>query len=297
MATHLIAATPQEQTTAREFSPAIPAVRATQGAGVGSAVIELPLRRGHDLFAEALLEMSSTRPKRRISDVLMSVLAHVFVLVAVILPSLYFTDSIDLKKFSQTFLVGPPPPPPPAPVAQAAPKVVPPKRVLMSTGKLLAPVAIPQKVVILKEEMPTPDIGAGVAGGVPGGVPGGQMGGVIGGIISGTASTFVPAPVAAPRVPIRVGGRIKAPRLLVQFPPAYPTLARQTRLQGEVFIDAVIDPHGNVVEMHAVSGHPLLIPAALAAVSQWKYEPTYLNDIAISVELAVKVNFQLNRDN
>ena len=295
MATHLIAATPQEQTAARELPPAIPAVRATRVAGAGGTVIELPLRHSHDLFAETLLEMSSTRPKRRVSDVLMSMLVHVFVLVAVILPSLYFTDSIDLKKFSQTFLVGPPPPPPPAPVAQAAPKVVPPKRVLMSTGKLLAPVAIPQKVVILKEEMPTPDIGAGVAGGVPGGVPGGQMGGVIGGIISGTASTFIPAPIAAPRVPIRVGGHIKAPRLLVQTTPKYPTLAMQTHLEGEVLIDAVIDVHGDVIETKAISGHPLLIPAALAAVAQWKYEPTYLNDVAIPVQLAVRVNFQLQR--
>ena len=293
MATNLIAATPQEQRTAREIPPAIAVVRATPRTSPASAAISISSRHGHALFAETLLEMSSTRPKRRVSDVLMSVLLHVFVLVAVILPSLYFTDSIDLKKFSQTFLVGPPPPPPPAPVAQAAPKVVPPKRVMMATGKLLAPVAIPQKVVILKEEMPTPDIGAGVAGGVPGGVPGGQMGGVIGGIISGTASTFIPAPVAAPRAPIRVGGHIKAPHLLVQTTPKYPTLAMQTHLEGEVLIDAVIDMHGNVIETNAISGHPLLIPAALAAVAQWKYEPTYLNDIAIPVQLAVKVTFQL----
>jgi len=292
MATHLIVATPnQRKKVASEFPPAIPIVRTIPAT---SAALALPLSHRHGLFAESLLEMSSTRSKRRVSDVLMSVLGHVFVLVAVILPSLYFTDSIDLKKFSQTFLVGPPPPPPPAPVAQAAPKVVPPKRVMMATGKLLAPVAIPQKVVILKEEMPTPDIGAGVAGGVPGGVPGGQMGGVIGGIISGTASTFIPAPVAAPRAPIRVGGRIKAPRILVQTAPLYPTLAMQSRLEGEILIDAVIDPHGNVVEVHAISGHPLLIPAALAAVAQWKYEPTYLNDIAIPVQLAVKVTFQLH---
>ncbi len=290
MATHLIAPTPnQPKKAASELPPAIPIVRAIPAA---SAALALPVSHGHGLFAEALLEMSSTYPKRRLRDIVMAIGLHVLVLAAVILPSLYFTDTIDLKKFSTTFLVGPPPPPPPAPAPQAMAKVVPPKRVLMTSGKLLAPVAIPQKVVILKEEMPAPDM-AGVSGGVPGGVPGGQMGGVIGGIISGTASAFVPAPVAAPKAPLRVGGRIKAPRLLVQTTPIYPTLARQTRLEGVVSIDAVIDPHGNVVEMHAVSGHPLLIPAALDAVQQWKYEPTYLNDTAIPVQLIVQVTFVL----
>jgi protein TonB len=47
--------------------------------------------------------------------------------------------------------------------------------------------------------------------------------------------------------------------------------------------------------MHAISGHPLLIPAALEAVRKWKYEPTYLNDEAIPVQLIVTVTFQLNQ--
>jgi protein TonB len=66
-------------------------------------------------------------------------------------------------------------------------------------------------------------------------------------------------------------------------------------VQGVVLIDAVIDTKGNVVEMHVVSGHPLLISAALEAVRNWKYEPTYLNDEAIAVQLVVTVTFQLNQ--
>jgi outer membrane biosynthesis protein TonB len=58
--------------------------------------------------------------------------------------------------------------------------------------------------------------------------------------------------------------------------------------------DAVIDTQGNVVELKAVSGPPLLIPAALEAVRQWKYEPTYLNDQAVAVELIVTVTFHLD---
>jgi TonB family protein len=55
----------------------------------------------------------------------------------------------------------------------------------------------------------------------------------------------------------------------------------------------VIDTEGNVVEMCVVSGNPLLISAALEAVRQWKYEPTYLNDRPIAVQLVVTVIFKL----
>jgi periplasmic protein TonB len=52
-----------------------------------------------------------------------------------------------------------------------------------------------------------------------------------------------------------------------------------------------IDERGNVVQARVVSGHPLLISAALRAVQQWKYEPTSLNGQPVSVELQVEVHF------
>jgi protein TonB len=250
--------------------------------------------RRNNLFSETLLEMSSTRPKRGIQDITISVVFHAFVLVALILPSLYFTDTIDLKGFAQTFLVAPPPPPPPAPMAQTVAKAVAPRRTLVTGGRLLAPTIIPQKVVIIKEEPLPPDIGSAM--GVPGGVPGGQIGGVIGGVI-GASRSYVPMPtkLAAPTAPLRVGGRVKPPRAIVQRPPTYPTLAKQAQIQGIVSIDAVIDQQGNVVEMNVVSGQPLLIEAALAAVREWKYEPTYLNDQPVAVRLIVRVVFELKQ--
>jgi periplasmic protein TonB len=76
--------------------------------------------------------------------------------------------------------------------------------------------------------------------------------------------------------------------------PAYPPLARDARIGGTVVVDAVIDDHGNVVQARVVSGHPLLIDAALKAVLQWKYEPTTLNGQPVSIELQVQVHFNLN---
>jgi len=55
----------------------------------------------------------------------------------------------------------------------------------------------------------------------------------------------------------------------------------------------VLDEHGNVVGAHALSGHPLLISAALKAVLQWKYEPTLLNGTPVAVEMEVTVHFKL----
>jgi protein TonB len=93
---------------------------------------------------------------------------------------------------------------------------------------------------------------------------------------------------------VRAGSLLKAPRQTHNVNPEYPPLARQTHIQGTVIVDAIIDEKGNVVQARAVSGHPLLIDAALKAVLQWKYEPTSLNGQPISVELQVQVHFNLN---
>ncbi len=252
-----------------------------------------------ELFAEALLEMSTTHPKRRTLDFFLSLFIHALLLGMLLALPLYFTEVIDLKQFTQTFLVAPPPPPPPPPASPVIAKVPSvPKRAFTISGKLLAPTAIPRQVAMLKEEALPPDLvlEAGIVGGVPGGVPGGQVGGVIGGIISGTNRPYIPpAPTAAaPKTPIRVGGRLKAPRAPSRPAPVYPILARQAKLQGDVLIDAVIDTAGNVVEMQALSGHPLLIPAAMEALRKWKYEPTYLNDEPVPVQLVVTVRFRLS---
>jgi periplasmic protein TonB len=58
-------------------------------------------------------------------------------------------------------------------------------------------------------------------------------------------------------------------------------------------IDAVIDEHGNVVQERVVSGHPLLLQAAMNTVSQRKYEPTILDGEPTQVDLRVEVNFQM----
>jgi protein TonB len=258
-----------------------------------------PAFHTHDIFEETLLEMSTTRPKKRVVDFIVSMFAHTAVLAVLILLPLYFTEAIDLKHFTQTLLVAPPPPPPPPPPASPAVAKIrqAPKRVFTSAGKLLAPSAIPQRVAMLREEPIPEDLGiVGVGGGVPGGVPGGQMGGVLGGIIGGVAGQHVPPPpkASAPKAPIRVGGRVKAPLPVSTPQPQYPSLARGAKIEGDVVIDAVIDTTGSVVEMRVINGHPLLIQAAMNALKKWRYEPTYLNEEPVAVQLLVTIRFRLS---
>jgi periplasmic protein TonB len=157
---------------------------------------------------------------------------------------------------------------------------------------LRTPTKIPEKVQMIKEEeAPPPTSGlSGVVGGVPGGVPGGQMGGVIGGIISST-------PVAVPKVAapqkIRVSQGVAQGLLIHQVKPNYPPLARQARIQGAVVLQAVISKDGTIQGLHVVSGHPMLTPAAIDAVKQWRYKPYFLNGEPVEVETVVTVNFTL----
>jgi periplasmic protein TonB len=249
-------------------------------------------------FSKAvLLEKNRMITGSRTLDVTISVVAHVVLISIPIFLGLFFTDTINIKQFAAMMLVAPPPPPPPPPPAAVAMVKAAPKRVFMTDGKLLAPTVIPKEIAMIKEAPIEPDSFGGVAGGVPGGVPGGQMGGVIGGVIGGVLSTAAKplVPTSKPTAPIRVGGRVKPPKPIMQVHPEYPMLAKQAHIQGQVQIDAVLDEHGNVVEMKVVSGPPLLYQAALDALRQWKYEPVYLNDEPIAVQMIVTITFQLGQ--
>jgi periplasmic protein TonB len=247
----------------------------------------------NDVFLSALLETPTTKTVRR--NPLQWVTAtslHIVILTTLIIVPLYTTGTIDLGKYEETPLVAPaaPPPPPPAAARAVAPHTTPTRPKLTYTqGKLTAPVSIPKKVS-LDNAAAEPDLG-GVLGGVPGGVPGGQLGGVIGG--TGTSVPIPPPQQTAAKRIVRVGSNLKAPRQTYSVQPEYPALARQAHIWGTVVVNAVLDEHGNVVQARALRGHPLLIPAALKAVLQWRYEPTLLNGTPVAVEMEVTVHFSL----
>jgi len=81
--------------------------------------------------------------------------------------------------------------------------------------------------------------------------------------------------------------------LIRKVTPTYPPLARAARIQGEVVLFAVIGKAGTIDNLRVVSGHPMLIPAAIDAVRQWRYRPYILNSEPIEVETQITVNFVL----
>jgi protein TonB len=102
-----------------------------------------------------------------------------------------------------------------------------------------------------------------------------------------------PKPVVAG--PLRVGGGVEAAKLLFGPKPVYPQLAKMARSQGVVKLEAVIAADGSIRNLRAVSGPPLLVNAAIDAVTQWRYQPTLLNGVAVEVVTEIEVNFSLTQ--
>ena len=257
-----------------------------------------------EMFAQTFVQTGKTK---KTWTVLVAFIAQcVLMVVAVILPMVYF--DVLPKTTLQTMLIAPPPPPPPPP-PPAAPAPVKIVKVIprqFDAGKLMAPKVVPKEIAQIKEEeLPPATSGAvGVVGGVPGGVAGGTPGGVLGGIIGSVPSAAPPPPPpppvkkeekpAAPKR-ITIGGNVQQAKLVRQPKPVYPPLAKQARISGVVHLAAVISANGTIQDLKVISGHPLLIPAALDAVKQWVYQPTLLNGEPVEVQTQIHVNFTLSQ--
>ncbi len=225
------------------------------------------------------------------------VLQCLMVGVAILIPLIY-TDTLPATQLT-SFLVAPPPPPPPPPPPEAAPVVKAVRAIprQFDAGRLMAPKSIPKQIAMITEdELPPPTPAGGVVGGLAGGIATGAIGGIIGSVAI-AAPPPPPEVKAAPksltpqRIP--VGGNVQAARLVNQPKPAYPPLARQARIQGVVRFTAIIGVDGRIQNLTLVSGHPLLVPAAQAAVKQWVYQPTLLNGEPVEVVTQIDVNFTL----
>lgn len=243
------------------------------------------------MFEDSLIESGGKlKTKRGWTSIISFGLQVVIVGVMILIP-LIFTEALP-KGTTMFMLVAPPPPPPPPPPAAAPVKVVKQIQTDIVNGELRTPTKIPNKVKIIKEdEAPPPAMAsAGVQGGVPGGVPGGSMGGVMGSILSATPTV---APKIATPQRVRVSSGVSTGMLVRKVPPSYPPLARQARIQGTVILQATISKEGSIENLQLISGHPMLAPAAIEAVKQWKYKPYLLNGEPVEVETQVQVNFTL----
>jgi protein TonB len=102
-------------------------------------------------------------------------------------------------------------------------------------------------------------------------------------------------PAPAPSQPQRVIGGVQEAKLVRKVIPIYPPLARQARVSGTVELIGIIAKDGTIQQLQVVSGHPLLVKAALDAVRQWIYHPTLLNGQAVEVIAPISVHFTLGQ--
>lgn len=102
-----------------------------------------------------------------------------------------------------------------------------------------------------------------------------------------------PGPVAFPAkgMTVRIGGNIMEKQIEHQVSPVCPVDAKAVCASGTVVLRAVIALDGSIERLDVISGSPLLLPAALDAVKQWRYRPTELNRVAVKVDTTIKVSF------
>jgi protein TonB len=154
---------------------------------------------------------------------------------------------------------------------------------------LRQPASIPHDLPPTSDDGP-PSIGWS-ASSSPGGPGPGSPGGVINSL--GTEVPVLPVPPKPAAVaPIRVSS-ISEGNLTRKVQPAYPPLARSARIQGAVVLQAVISKEGMIEHLKVLTGHPMLVSAAVDAVRQWRYRPYVLNHEPVEVETQITVNFLL----
>lgn len=90
---------------------------------------------------------------------------------------------------------------------------------------------------------------------------------------------------------VRISQGVTQGRLLLKVEPKYPRIARGARIQGQVVLSAIISKTGEIEDLALVSGHPMLVPAVIEAVKQWRYRPYLLNGGPVEVETTITVTF------
>jgi protein TonB len=230
---------------------------------------------------------------KRVTVPLASV-CEVALLGVLVLVPLVRTQALGLTELrSQLILLPSPPPPARAPLPQSPRRPAP---LAAPSNQIIAPIAIPERIAMLQDD---PVAGAPAEGVIDSvGIPGGPPDGVLGGILLALRNGGPPAPSPVQSVlkrpmRIKVGGQVEAARLIYQPKPIYPPLAIVARIQGAVRLEAVIGTDGRVQNLQIISGHAMLVQAALEAVAQWRYQPTLLNGEPVEVLTEIEVNFKL----
>lgn len=158
---------------------------------------------------------------------------------------------------------------------------------------IVAPHEIPRNIEMIDEPSVPPQIGSSASGTQDGTVTG-SGDGVWRALDSMARPVPLPSPAPVPSIRLFRSSDLLAGSLVRRVQPVYPPLARSARIQGTVVLSAVISKAGTMENLRVLSGHPLLVTAAIEAVSQWRYRPYLLNHEPIEVETQIIVSFSVS---
>lgn len=236
------------------------------------------------MFADSLLETSWHYRARRGWMTLTSFGLQAAVIGALLMFSLLQTIGMPLARTVSTPIsMGRRSPGPPPRVQGGHNTGV---QIIPYTGRLMEPTSITHGIPTGGNAAPEPasccdEIGSNIlptGPGLPIAIPG--------------TRPVMPIP-PAPSKPMFRPSNLLQGMLIRRVQPAYPIPAKIAHVQGPVELAAIISKEGRIEHLQLISGHPMLVPAAIDAVSQWRYRPYVLNSEAIEVETRITVNFIL----
>ena len=246
------------------------------------------------MFEQSML--NGARKGKRAVSLMISSTAQIAIVGALLLTPMIYTESMPAVRIAMKL----PPLPTQRPAAEAPRTTL--QRASSSSARVFQalhmPSRIPDRILILEESAPDQPFGSSTPiQSID--APAGSCCGAVGTDVSATpvwqAPKQEPPARKPPSTPQPVGGDVQRAKLVMQPLPIYPQLARQARISGVVKLIGIIGKDGTIQQLRVISGHPLLVGAALDAVRRWTYRPTLLNGQPVDVIAPIDVNFTLSR--
>jgi len=242
------------------------------------------------IFASSMLETSWAQRSRRSWTTMTSFALQALVVGSLLLIPLLRTVGLPESRVLPTPISLGTPPPHSSVQRQRAITVV---QSNLADNVLIAPTVFPRHIADINETTAPPQVdydAVGVVGSTGTGVRDGILNSIAG---AGSRNVLPPPPPPVPSERQFRTSHMLEGNLIRRVEPAYPSLARSARIQGQVVLSAVIGKDGAIENLRVLSGHPMLVGAAVDAVRQWRYRPYILNGDAIEVETQITVNFHL----
>jgi TonB family protein len=104
-------------------------------------------------------------------------------------------------------------------------------------------------------------------------------------------STSQPQGTTQSNEPVAVSEAAARAMLTHTVDPVYPPEGLAQKLQGPVVLQALVGRDGSVEDLKIVRGYFVLGRAAIAAVKQWRFQPSSLNGHAASMQTVITINF------